>query len=94
MPHGFSAASRGSFSVRWTVTPPGDDRSRILTYLDHAIRSTEEADVLPRLRALAIGWRDDLSDRWPETTPLSEFPAFSDAAPREARGRPDGSRVE
>jgi aminoglycoside/choline kinase family phosphotransferase len=53
------------------------NRSRILTYLKRAIRSTEEADILPRLRALATGWHDDLRCRWPGTAPLSCFPAFS-----------------
>jgi hypothetical protein len=52
-------------------------RSRIVTYLDRAIRSADEAGILPRLRALAVTWRDDLRSRWPATAPLSDFPAFA-----------------
>lgn len=54
------------------------NRSRILTYLERAIRSTEEADVLPRLRMLCASWRTDLRGRWPDTAPLADFPAFAD----------------
>ena len=54
-------------------------RSRIMTYLDVTICSTEEAGVLPRLRALAATWREDLRRRWPDTAPLSHFPAFAAA---------------
>ena len=52
------------------------NRSRILTYLEHAVRSTGEADTLPGLRALAASWYDDLRHRWPDTPLLSDFPAF------------------
>ena len=53
------------------------NRSRIITYLDNAIRSTEQAGILPRIHALASGWRNDLHRRWPATAPLSDFPAFA-----------------
>jgi aminoglycoside/choline kinase family phosphotransferase len=53
------------------------NRSRVITYLQRAIRSAEEADILPRLRVLAADWHDDLRGRWPDTPPLSDFPAFS-----------------
>lgn len=52
-------------------------RSRIITYLESAIRSAEEANVLPRLCKLADAWRNDLRRRWSDTTPLSDFPAFA-----------------
>ncbi len=53
------------------------NRSRILTYLQRAIQSTGEADILPRLRAWAITQQDDLRSRWPDAGQLSDFPAFS-----------------
>ena len=53
------------------------NRGRILTYLQTAIRSTEEADVLPRLRAWATTLQNDLRSRWPDTLPLTDFPAFT-----------------
>jgi len=53
------------------------NRSRIITYLQRAIRSAEAADVLPRLRMLASTWHDDLRCRWPDTPLLSDFPAFT-----------------
>lgn len=56
-------------------------RSRIITYLESAIRSAEEAHVLPRLCMLADAWRNDLRSRWSDTTPLSEFPAFAGHKP-------------
>ena len=55
------------------------NRSRILTYLQRAIRSTEEADILPRLRAWAITQQANLRSRWPDATQLSDFPAFTRA---------------
>jgi len=57
-------------------------RSRIVTYLDRAILSAEEAGILPRLCALAASWRDDLRGRWPATEPLSDFPAFAVSSDR------------
>jgi aminoglycoside/choline kinase family phosphotransferase len=57
------------------------NRSRIVTYLQRAIRSTGEADVLPRLRALAAAWLEDLRGRWPDTAPLRAFPAFAAPPP-------------
>ena len=59
-------------------------RSRILTYMQNAIRSTEDADILPRLRAWALTLQTDLRSRWPDTLPLSEFPAFTRAATAKA----------
>jgi aminoglycoside phosphotransferase (APT) family kinase protein len=61
------------------------NRSRIITYLQLAIRSAEEADILPRLRKLAAVWQDDLRSRWPDTAILSDFPAFT----KDLSGRPD-----
>jgi aminoglycoside/choline kinase family phosphotransferase len=52
------------------------NRSRIITYLERAICSTKKAGILPGLRALAATWYDDLRRRWPDTAPLSDFPAF------------------
>jgi aminoglycoside/choline kinase family phosphotransferase len=52
-------------------------RSRILTYLDQVIRSADEANMLPGFRLLAARWRGDLRGRWPDTPPLSAFPAFA-----------------
>lgn len=54
------------------------NRSRIITYLERAIRSAEEADVLPRLRMLAVTWHKDLRCRWSDPAPLSDFPAFAE----------------
>jgi aminoglycoside/choline kinase family phosphotransferase len=54
------------------------NRSRIITYLERAIRSAEEANVLPRLRKLALVWHKDLRRRWPDTALLSDFPAFAE----------------
>ena len=62
------------------------NRSRIITYLQRAIRSAEAADVLPRLRMLASTWHDDLRCRWPDTPLLSDFPAFT-ALPSELPGK-------
>ena len=56
------------------------NRSRIITYLDRAICSAEEARILPGLRALAAGWRHDLRRRWPDAAPLADFPAFAGPA--------------
>ena len=53
------------------------NRSRILTYLERAICSADEANVLPRLRAQAVAWHKDVRCRWSETAPLSDFPAFA-----------------
>jgi aminoglycoside/choline kinase family phosphotransferase len=53
------------------------NRSRILTYLDRAIRSAEAADMMPHLRMLAATWRDQLRGRWPDATSLAPFPAFA-----------------
>ena len=53
------------------------NRSRILTYLQNAIQSTEEASILPRLRAWAVSRQADLRSRWPDATVLSDFPAFT-----------------
>ena len=53
------------------------NRSRIITYLERTICSAKEADVLPRLRKLAVAWRKDLRRRWSDTAPLSDFPAFA-----------------
>jgi aminoglycoside phosphotransferase (APT) family kinase protein len=52
-------------------------RSRIVTYLEHAIRSAEEANVLPRVCKLAKSWHKDLRCRWSNTALLSDFPAFA-----------------
>jgi aminoglycoside phosphotransferase (APT) family kinase protein len=52
------------------------NRARIITYLERAICSAEEANVLPRLRTLAATWHRDLRRRWPDTALLSDFPAF------------------
>jgi hypothetical protein len=52
-------------------------RSRILHYLNIAIRSTEEADVLPRIREAAKLWREELQRQWPNTLPLAHYPAFA-----------------
>ncbi len=52
-------------------------RSRILTYLQRALRSIGDADMLPRLRAWATTLQDNLRSRWPGTVPLSDFPAFA-----------------
>jgi aminoglycoside phosphotransferase (APT) family kinase protein len=62
------------------------NRSRIITYLERAIRSADEANVLPRLHMLAIAWHKDLRSRWPDTVPLSDFPAFT--------GRPTTSQCD
>lgn len=56
------------------------NRSRIFTYLQRAVRSAEEADILPRLRSLANLWHDDLRGRWPDSEPLFDFPAFAEPA--------------
>ena len=56
------------------------NRSRILTYLQRAVQSTEEAGILPRLRAWATVQQGDLRSRWPDAIPLSDFPAFTGAA--------------
>ena len=53
------------------------NRSRILTYLQRAIRSTEAADILPGMRAWAIRCQHDMRSRWPDAVPLSDFPAFT-----------------
>jgi hypothetical protein len=53
------------------------NRSRIITHLERAIRSAEEANVLPRLRKLAVAWHKDLRCRWSDTALLSDFPAFA-----------------
>lgn len=62
-------------------------RSRIITYLERSVRSADEANVLPRLRELALAWHKDLRGRWPDTAPLSDFPAFAGLRPdrKEAR---------
>jgi aminoglycoside/choline kinase family phosphotransferase len=59
---------------RWGRTT---NRSRIIKYLERAIRSAEETNVLPRLRMLAVTWHKDLRCRWSDTAPLSDFPAFA-----------------
>ena len=56
------------------------NRSRILTYLQKAARSSEQADILPRLRAWAVALHEDFQSRWPETAPLPDFPAFTTVA--------------
>ena len=61
------------------------NRSRILTYLERVISSTEAAGILPRLRALAVDWRDDLRRRWPDTASLPDFPAFTEEANQAGR---------
>ena len=53
------------------------NRSRLLTYLEKAIQSAGEADILPRFRALAATWQSDVRSRWPNAMPLADFPAFS-----------------
>ncbi len=55
------------------------NRSRILTYLQRAIRSTEEAAILHRLRAWAVTCQHHLRSRWPDALPLPDFPAFTPA---------------
>jgi aminoglycoside phosphotransferase (APT) family kinase protein len=52
------------------------NRGRIITYLERATCSAEEADILPRLRMLADSWHKDLCQRWSDPAPLSDFPAF------------------
>ena len=53
------------------------NRSRIMTYLRQAVHSAEAVGILPRLRSLATAWQEDLRCRWPDTMPLSDFPAFA-----------------
>jgi len=52
-------------------------RSRILHYLDVAIRMSTDADVLPGTRQTASDWLDDLRGRWPSSQPLALYPAFT-----------------
>ena len=56
------------------------NRSRILTYLQTAIRSSDQAGILPRLRAWAETLHGDFRSRWPDAVPLSDFPAFAQVA--------------
>jgi hypothetical protein len=55
-------------------------RSRILHYLEVAIRMITEADVLPRTCQTASNWLDDLRGRWPSCQPLALYPAFADTS--------------
>jgi aminoglycoside phosphotransferase (APT) family kinase protein len=52
-------------------------RSRIIAYLERAVRSMEQANVLPGLQQLAFTWCKDLRSRWPDTVPLPVFPGFA-----------------
>ena len=54
-------------------------RSRILHYLQAAIRATEQADSLPDVRRLAAEWLARLRTEWPEVVPLEVYPAFAAA---------------
>jgi aminoglycoside/choline kinase family phosphotransferase len=55
-------------------------RSRILHYLDVAIRFSNDAGVLPAARQTASAWLEDLQGRWPSCQPLALYPAFTVSA--------------
>jgi len=44
---------------------------------------TDEADVLPGIKRAVQAWLADLSDRWPDATPLGPFPAFAPGASKQ-----------
>ncbi len=55
-------------------------RGRLLWYLQAVVRMNDEADVLPGIKRAVQAWLADLSDRWPDATPLGLFPAFASGA--------------
>jgi hypothetical protein len=55
-------------------------RSRLLWYIEATIAMTEQADILPGLRAVSRRWLDVLRERWPSSEPLGYYPAFASSA--------------
>ncbi len=51
-------------------------RSRLLWHLEAATDGARAAGVFNGLRDVAIRWRMDLGNRWPEVQPLALYPAF------------------
>lgn len=54
-------------------------RSRLLWYLEATIAMTDQADILPGLRAVSRRWLDTLRERWPSSEPLGFYPAFANS---------------
>jgi hypothetical protein len=51
-------------------------RSRLLWHLEAAADGASAAGIFNGLRDVAIRWRMDLGNRWPEVQPLALYPAF------------------
>lgn len=52
-------------------------RSRILYYLEVAIRMCGDAGILAGTCRAASAWLDDLRNRWPSSAPLAAYSAFT-----------------
>lgn len=63
--------------ARWGVA---SRRSRILHYLETALRMMAEIGTLPGLHDLIRRWLDQLRVRWAPTAPLAPYPAFGGPA--------------
>lgn len=60
--------------VRWGIA---SRRSRILRYLEAALRMLAETGILPGLHDLIRRWLDQLRARWAPAAPLALYPAFA-----------------
>lgn len=78
--------ARTLFSLRWllenaliedTTWGLATRRSRILWYLESAIVACGKAGVLPGTSSVMTTWLARLRQRWPDSTTLVAYPAFS-----------------